>query len=79
MWLQTESRLAQLEIWVGFAKYVLALGTITGLIVFLGNKPPETLSYLVRVIGAIISLASIVGGIGFAVHKYRKRNRHGSH
>lgn len=75
-WLQTESRLVELEIWIGFAKYVLAVGAIAGLIIFLGNRPPETLSYLLRAIGAVGSVGAVGGSIVAIIRKYRKRNRH---
>ncbi len=70
-WLQREFRLAELKEWIGFAKYVIAVG----LVMFLSNKPPETLSDLLKIIGAIGSVVGIWAGI-VAVRNYRKKNRH---
>lgn len=70
-WLQTESKLAKLNIWIGFTKFVLTLGTIAGLTVYIGNQFPEALKHMPAVIVTIGSLAGIAVGIG----KYKNRRR----
>ena len=58
-WLQTEAYLAELKVWIGFAKFVLALGTITSLTIYVGDKFPEALKYLPSRVAAICSLAGL--------------------
>jgi hypothetical protein len=62
-WLQTESRIAGLKIWIGFVKFVLGLGAIVGLTIYVGNRFPEALRYLPPVVAGICSLAGIAIGI----------------
>lgn len=70
-WLRTESRIAELKIWIGFVKFVLALGTIAGLTIYVGNRFPEGLRYLPPVVAGICSLA----GIAIGVERYKNRRR----
>jgi len=67
-WLQTESRLAALNMWIGLVKFVLTLSAVTGLTIYLSNRPPESLKYLLPVIGFIGTLAGL--------YKYKTKNRH---
>jgi hypothetical protein len=71
-WLEKESRLAELKIWLEFARYVLALGTIVGLTIFVGNKFPEALKTFPPIVVGIWSLA----GVAIGIDKYRKRKQH---
>jgi len=71
-WLQTESRIAELKMWIGLIKFVLALGTIAGLTIYIGNRFPEALRYLPPVVAGICSLAGIA--IGIDKHKNRSRD-----
>ncbi len=70
-WLQTESHIAELKIWIGFIKFVLALGTIAGLTIYVGNRFPEALRYLPSVVAGICSLA----GIAIGIDRYRNHRR----
>jgi hypothetical protein len=70
-WLQIQSHLTKLRLWIGFAKFVLTLATIAGLTIYVGNKSTEALKDLLPIIGAIGSLA----GAAIGVHKYLNRDR----
>jgi|GEM_PF-5949120 len=70
-WLQTESHIAELKIWIGFIKFVLGLGAIVGLTIYVGNRFPEALRYLPPVVAGICSLA----GIAIGIDRYKNRRR----
>ncbi len=71
-WLEKQSHIAELKVWIGFAKFVLCLATIAGLTIYIGNKSTDALKDLLPIIGAIGSLA----GAAVGVHKYLNRNEH---
>jgi len=68
-WLRVQAYLAKLGMWLGFFKFVLLLGTITGLTIFVGNKSPEALKY-------IFPILSVIAGASVGVQRYLNRNKH---
>jgi hypothetical protein len=70
-WLQTQSHITELRIWIGFAEFVLSLLAGVALIAYIAIKAPDALKYVLPLLSATGSLA----GIAVGVHKYINRNK----
>lgn len=71
-WLQKQSHIEELKIWIGFAEFVLALITGVILVAYVATKAPETLKYVLGFLSTVGSAAGITVG----VRRYLNRNKH---
>lgn len=62
-YLQKQSHLAELKIWIGFTEFVLSLIAAVILIAYVATKTPENLKHLLTFLSAVGSVTGITVGV----------------
>ena len=71
-WLQIQSQLAKLKIWIGFAEFVLSLIAGVALIAYVATKAPENLKHLLAFLGVVGTGASITVGARKLINRNKR-------